>query len=449
MPRRTRQRAENGAPAPVRTPSGSFRLWIDLGKDPVTGKRVRRTVTAATVEECYAQAAKVRDSEAPLDTAQAQRQTVADYLRSWMEGRKRHHEVTTNSYYDQIIRTQIVPNIGSVRLRDLTVDHIERMLAKVAERGVKPSTANRSRRVMVTALKDAERRDLVARNVASLSKPLPERKSRRQLIPPEEVRRLLEATAGTRRYALYVIAATLGMRMGEILGLRWSDVDRTDRTLHIRGALKAGEDGSLVLGRTKNESSERTLPLIGMLVDVFTRREEEQNADRILAGDAWAYEGIGSDLVFTTRFGRPLTRNMVHKGLLTDLERTNRRGVEAAMARATGSPVRYPDVTDAWVASLTFSHPVTGEPFRSPTLDDLRSRVGIRRCSFHQLRHSAASYLAAQGVPPRTVADILGHSSTKTTLDIYTHADQGQIRAALERLGGIMPTEMSQTVVTP
>jgi integrase len=232
--------------------------------------------------------------------------------------------------------------------------------------------------VLRIALAQAERWALVLRNVARLvdGPRVPHRTV--VVLTPADARRALDAVRGDRLEALYTVALALGLRRGEALGLQWDDVDLDGRQLRVEAALQRVE-GELQRVETKTGRSRRMIVLPDICVAVLRTHRVRQVQDKLLAGSLWKETGF----VFTTRFGGPLDGDGVSRRLL-----------------------------------------------------QLLSRAELPRLRFHDLRHSAASLLLAQGVPARLVMDVLGHSQIGVTMNTYSHvipALEHQAAAAMDR----------------
>ena len=222
---------------------------------------------------------------------------------------------------------------------------------------------------------------LVARNAACLTvAPKLERK-RYSNLSPEESRQLLDTAQGDRLEAVYGVALSLGLRMGEILGLRWQDVDLERATLTVNQAIYRIAGKGLVTADPKTDRSRRALFLPDGVLRGLKAHRLRQLQERLAAGSRWQDRG----LVFTSSIGTPLEpRNLFRR-------------------------------------------------FKA-----LLSKAGLRDVRFHDLRHSAASLLIAQGVPMRAVMEVLGHSSISTTADLYTHLMPAMMRDVAEKMDAIL-----------
>lgn len=351
---------------------------VDLGRDGA-GNRRRVTVTGRTRAEARAKLAALRknaDSGLPVGD---QRVTVGEWLDQWLE----HlpvKSVNTRDNLEWAIRCHLKPALGAYRLRDLTADHVEAMLRERAEAKMSRSSMVRLHNVLNRALRAAERRGKVVRNVATLVD-VPDGPARlSRSLTVEQARLVLEGAVGDRLEALYVVGLMLGLRPGELLGLSWSSVDFDGGLLRVTQSLKR-ERGKLLIGDTKTPASRRVLTMPAPVVEALRAHKTRQTAER-LACRYWRDSG----LVFTTEIGSPLDPSNLRRG------------------------------------------------FRA-----LTRRAGIGDWHPHELRHSAVSILSASGVPMEQIADVVGHSGQRTTAAVYRHMIEPTVRAAvlpMERLFG-------------
>jgi integrase len=289
----------------------------------------------------------------------------------------------------------VLPALGKKRLTALSPADVRLLLARVAaartagrksqpeeERPVvSVRTVQQVHAVIRAVLSPAVREEIVGRNVAKLVQaPAPDHEE----IKPwtdAEARAFLSSARGHRLRALFVAALSLGLRRGELLGLRWVDIDFGAPQLRVSQTLQRVKGEGIVFGPPKSRRSRRVLTMPGILVQALKEHRAAQHRDRILAGSEWQESG----LVFTTATGRHVEP----------------RNLNTAFAR-------------------------------------LLARVDVRAIRFHDLRHTCATLLLARGVSPRRVMDILGHSQIAVTMNIYGHVipamqqeAAGQMDAAL------------------
>lgn len=364
-----------------RRPDGRYEVRIT---DPASGKR--RSLFGKTEEEALArlkQAHRAIDDGFGLADG---RVTLEGYLADWLTGARPKLRRTTAKRYEQLIRLQIVPHIGKVKLRALTPVHLRKLYAtlqtepRAGRRGnspLAPRTVGHAHRVIHAALEQAARDGLIGRNVASLVSPPKVPDAEMITLSAPQVRALLATAEGDKHEALIVLAVTSGLRQGELLGLKWADVDLDAGTLTVRRSLAPVASGELIFQEPKTARSRRTITLTRMAIAALKAHRVRQAEERLRA-IGWEPR----DMVFPDAIGRP----------------------------------QHPsNVSLDWRA--------------------LRGRAGLPASfRFHDLRHTAASLALAAGVPITTVSEMLGHKTTAITLSIYAHAVPGSQQAAADAM---------------
>jgi len=312
--------------------------------------------------------------------------TVRSYLDQWLESdiRPRRSDSTYETYRRFVVN-HLQPGLGHHRLTKLSPRHVRDFLNAKLASGETPHNVNYMRRVLTTALGRAVRDEVVARNVASLADTLPTDAFEGWPFTADEARRFLVAIKGERLETLFFTAISLGLRLGECQGLRWSDVDFGEGTISIRFQVK-NQHGIVTFGPLKTVSSRRMLPMPDWVAASLAHHRRRMLEDRLLAGRRW----VDLDLVFPSTIGTPFSESTVYAAFARILE----RGDILAVRERDQQPRR-----------------------------------------FHDLRHSTATLLGTMRVPDKIVQAILGHATIATTLDTYTHADIGGMRAALEQFG--------------
>ncbi len=395
---------------PVRGPR-----WIgqiDLGRDQ-HGKRRRARVYGETREAVSARLiALLHQHRNERRMVVTERETVGQFLTRWLADVAKH-SVRPSTYrsYEQLIRLHLVPGLGHLRLRDLTPAHVTWLLrekhtegrvprrpramraeseageqtaanaapnsAEAPRAGLSPRTVRMVRDVLRIALNQAVAWDLIAKNPAVAAKLPKLTRFRCEPLTAEQAKALIASLDAHTYRALFVVALTTGLRQGELLAVRWEDVDLEAGELRVRHTLQR-VDRAYRLLPPKTESSVRTVPLPDMTVEALRRHKREQAKARLLVGAEWA-NTLG--LVFTSPVGKPLDGvNVTHM-----LKR---------VLRAAKLPAQR----------------------------------------FHDLRHATASFLLVQGVQVKVVAEVLGHADTRTTANLYQHVLQSVKRDAADRL---------------
>ena len=300
--------------------------------------------------------------------------------------------------YDDLVRLHIAPVLGKKPLAKLTPAHVRAFLndklttpqpsRKKPKEGQEPEpgaplSARTVKHILVTlrgALDTATKDGLVPRNVAALVDPPRMVRREPQAFTPEQALRYIDAARDDRLEALFTAAVSIGLRQGEILGLQWKDVDLEAGALAVRHALQR-VNKRLALVEPKSVTSRRAIMLPRVLVSALCAHRTRQETERQWAGDRWQETGH----VFTSTIGTPLdARNVIRR--------------HRAILKAAGLP-----------------------PLR-----------------FHDLRHSAATLLLAQGVSPRYISDLLGHSQVSFTMQTYAHVLPHVQREVADKMDAIL-----------
>lgn len=351
-----------------RESDGKWCASVDLGF--VNVKRRRKVIYGKTRKEVADKLKALhRDQAAGLNIAPEQ-QTVAQYLDRWLDTIiTPHRRPKTAASYAQIVRLYLKPSLGQHQLAKLTPEHIQLMLNRLLEDGgvhgepLSTQTVHYVHSVFRRALNQALKWGSVSRNVAVLVDPPRVEKHTISVLTPEQGQLLLSTAAGHRLEALYTVALLLGLREGEVLGLRWSDIDFAAHTLRV-GQTVQRVSGRLLLAPPKTESSKRLLPLPMKVERALARHAERQEEERAAWGEGWNAAG----LVFPSEAGTPIEpRNLVRH-------------------------------------------------FKT-----LLQRADLPNIRFHDLRHECATVLISQGVHPRIVMEIMGHSQISVTMNTYGH----------------------------
>jgi integrase len=308
------------------------------------------------------------------------RLTVADYLDSWLAAYVNDElRPRTAESYRMMVRLYLKPHLGRIPLTKLEPDDVKSMLRKIAP-GRSATTVAYVRTVLRVALGRALKDQKVQRNVATLVDPLTRQAKTLTPLTVAQVRAFLDSVSGDRRAPLYMAAITLGLRQGELLGLRWSDVDLDGGGITIRNQLQR-LDGVPTLVPPKTEQSKRSLDLPASVVRALREHRVRQLEERLAAGRRWQ----DGDFVFTSTIGTPLDGiNVTH-------------GFQAALAAA-----------------------------------------GLPRQRFHDLRHACATLLLENGEDLAVVSKLLGHSSYTTTANVYAHLTRDMRRRAANTMDAIV-----------
>lgn len=348
----------------------AWALVLYLGRDPQTGKERQKWYSHETRREAQAHLNEILAAMQGGGWTPPAKTRLADYLERWLQdyaaGKVRG---TTLDSYQAIVRVHLTPALGHVPLSSLSAQAIQGYFSRKLQGGLSPATVRRHANILHKALACAVKWGLLARNPVDLTEPpKPERKEMR-VLDDEQVRLFLaEAKRSSPHYRLYFAALLTGMRQGELLALRWRDVDlalgvaSVQQTFYRLGA-------QMLFGPPKSAKARHTIALPAVLVKELRALRDEQEENRRLLGAA--YHDYG--LVFCQPDGKPLHGNNITQG-----------DVRRVLARA-----------------------------------------GLPHVRFHDLRHNHATLLLQQGEHPKIVSERLGHSGVGITMDTYSHVLPG------------------------
>ena len=297
----------------------------------------------------------------------------ADYLLEWLEIAKGRLAVATYSSYAAMIKKPVGPYFRqrNLTLRELEARHLQMFYSEMLRR-VTPNTVIHYHAVIHSALKYAVKTDMLVQNVADKVDRPKKNSFQPVFLSAEEMQKMFEALRGTKLELPVLVAAFYGFRRGEVLGLKWDAIDFERGTISVIRTVTTitldGKQTEIEQQSAKTKSSLRTLPLIGSFREYFLQVKEAQELNKQVCGNCYNYEYDG--FVFVDELGEQMRANY-----------------------------------------LTSAFP--------KFLED----HGLRRMRFHDLRHSCASLLLANGVPLKHIQEWLGHSDFTTTANIYAHLD--------------------------
>ena len=375
-------RRGNGEGSIYQRKDGRWVSVINLGYRE--GKRHRKYVYGETRSEVQKKLTRELNGQQLGLPATTERTTVKDWLTAWLQLQEPPaRKPKAYTAYENHVRLHLVPGLGHIRLTKLQPQDVREFMRDRASAGLSAKSIGHYRTTLSTALNMALHDGILARNVAALAKPPRIEKPELRVFTKSEALQFLQIVKGHRLEALFTVALALGLREGEVLGLRWQDVDLDRGTLTVIKALqrvkRPGEKKSkLELLEPKTPRSRRTIALPKMAISALRSHRQHQQNERRVSGDGWRDSGM----VFTTTIG-------------TMLDQRN-------LLRTFYGIINTPDPTDS-------------EP------DPQKKRKLLPKVRFHDLRHSAATLLLVQGVHPRLVMELLGHSSINVTMNTYSH----------------------------
>jgi integrase len=329
----------------------------------------RRTVYGKTRKEAADKLAKVLSDRTEGIVYDDENMTVREYLDRWLKGSV--YGSVRQSTYDRdtnLIQNHLLPALGGIKLKKLSSAHVQGFYRNRLDAGLSTSTVHKMHAILHKALSQALRWHMVPRNVTEAVRPPRPAPKEMSPLSPEEARRLLRATRGDRLEALYVLGVTTGMRQGELLALRWQDVDVKNSTVSVRRTLTRS-GGRIEIGEPKTKKSRRSIRLTSRAVEALEEHLKRQLQEIGILGDRYEDQG----LLFTTGTGRPINPSNL----------------------------------------------------RQRSFAQLLKKAGLPHIRFHDLRHTCATLLLSKGTHPKFVQELLGHATVAITLDTYSHVVPG------------------------
>ena len=293
----------------------------------------------------------------PKTNLDAENLTLETYLTEWLDEVKANKSLNTWRAWEAVVRPHIIPHIGAIRLVDVSPDHIRRLLQRLRGAGVGGRTLQLVRSTLHCALSTALKLELIHRNAAALVDTPKHKKRAVHILTVDEAKQLLEKSKGTPYYALFCLAITLGARQGELFALRWRDVNLDEGYLSINATLTADADGNLVPTPPKTKTSVRRVPL----------------------------------------------------------------SCEAARALRELKERDQPKEPDSYVFHAAEGGPIIKTNFIRRVFHPLLVAAELPMITFHSLRHVCVSLLLASGQNEKVIAGLVGHASTRLTMDVYAH----------------------------
>lgn len=305
---------------------------------------------------------------------------LAIFLEEWLEVKKTSIRPNTYSDYAYTARNHIGPILGKIKLCDLKPNHLQTLYTDELKKGKSARTVIGIHAVIHCALQHALKLGLVSRNVAdSVTRPKAPRKEMK-VLDQDQALRLIQQADGSRYQLLFWFAVTTGLRLGELFGIKWEDVNWQNRKIQIKRQVQRRK-GGLEFCEPKSETGRRVITLgkttISKLKDYYIVQQKEM----IEAGDKWK----NNDLIFCTSIGTPLEPANILKALKKCLQ-------------------------DA----------------------------GLPPIRFHDLRHTAATLMLLEGINPKIVQERLGHSDISLTLNTYSHVLPSMQEEAAEKMDELL-----------
>lgn len=305
--------------------------------------------------------------------------TMDDWSKEWLKEKLPTLRPWTAKTYQHVIQHYIVPELGRLPLTKITPDHITRFYRKLGER-LKPVTVHRVHRVLKTCLLHAIKKGYLDKSPLDKVTPPDRRSPKRATLSVADALRLLDWLKEHRptAYRAAFLAVFTGMREGEVAGLQWLDIDMENCVIRVERTRQRIQSNQDIIGPTKTEDSQRRIVVAQMVVDELKRWKEQQQA---VEQDTWSPDSF--------------------------------------VVRTPEGTVPAPA---AWGNSIRLA----------------RQALQLPNITFHDLRHTHATWLLESGVDLKTVSQRLGHTSITITADIYAHVTDAMQRKAVEQLEAML-----------
>ncbi|MET7752601.1 site-specific integrase [Micromonospora sp. NPDC005367] len=373
-----------------------YRFVIDVGRKP-DGKRDQKTYTYDTLKEARAERARIIADRAKGTFVRPDKKTVAELIDDWLAGKRNLGVGTRRTYADSLKHAR--GHIGHLEAQKVTKADIDSMVTRLLASGrrvgnvrstkLAPRTVNVMLTLLAAVFESAVAQGFLGRNVVKLAERPKQTTTEMQTWTADSAASFLQAVSGERLYAAWQFSL-YGLRRGEVLGLRWSDVDLVAKTITVQWS-RTSVAGEIVEKEPKTERGRRTLPLDDDLVDALTKLQLAQREEREAAGEAYA------------------------------------------------KPCRLADPVSGEVCAG--DHVVVdelGRPYRPEWYGDrfeaLAKRAGLPVIRLHDTRHTCGTLMHLRGVPTAVISAWLGHASAAFTMRTYVHSQDDALTGAGETL---------------
>ena len=378
----------NGEGSIRKRSDGRWEGRYTAGYNPETGKRITKNVLGKTQAEVKEKLAKAIEESKKLDIVRSDEYTVAEWLRLWYElYAKPNIRTAIANRYELIIEHYTIPRIGSVKLKELTTRHLQKLYKELMENGRidrksghgnpgLSSTTVRSLHLMLhNAFERAVKERLIPRNPTEDCIAPKIQKFEMQILQPEHIKEYLNAANARGLLPMFYLELVSGLRKGELTALLWSDLDIQNRTISVSKQYVKNPNGELTLSRPKTETSVRKVSIPQEAIDLLIA-EHDKHPD---------------------------------------------------------NPYMFPS-------------PITGEMYYPDSIVNLHKKIlkdaGLPHIRFHDLRHTFATLALQNGVDVKTVSSMLGHYDAGFTLRTYTHATRQKQDEAAQTMGSFMAQVM-------
>ena len=372
---------------------GAWEATVDLGRSP-DGKRQVRSFRGRTKQAALARRREALGKIARGEKLASSRMTVGAWIDHWLETTVAslvlHEQLKRSTAYSYrtLADEYVKPCVGSIPLDKFATEDVDAMTGRLRKAGYKPNTIRLARSLLRTALNAALRAGHIARNPVTNSVAPNVKSGKRATLDLDQVQALMSSLGDKTYGPLIEVALWTGMRKGELLALRWPEVDFEHGVAMVDATLGRITGEGLLRSLPKTDAARDTVPLVGSAIAAVRRQRSFQEAEQIRLGSRWR----GGDYVFHGPIGGPLDPSKASK---------------------------------EW--------------------NVIRDRLGLPKITFHDLRHTTATLLRDAGVPLEVISRVLRHSSITVTADVYTKVGQRLAATALEGFEAAMKGAAAQT----
>ena len=332
----------------------------------------------------------------------AQHMTLNTFFETWIKEFKENTvKANTLSVYMEIYKIHIAPSLGKLQVSSINKLMVQRLLNNMSKNGLSPNTLAKTKAILYSIFKEAMENRMISYNPCENITIRRDKTERRVLSLPEQ-QLLLEVLQGSRYETLCILGLSTGLRIGELSGLRWEDINFEEKTLTVERTYIYLHDvknhqmkDEFHSPKTKNSC--RTIRLLDSTLELLKQHKTAQEKEKAAAGAAWCPVKDGESLVFTTKTGSPV------------------RGLNVA------------ETLDGYVRKINKREKRLAE-------QENREPVIFERITPHTLRHTFATRAFESGIPPKVVQQILGHSSLEMTMDLYTHVTEDVQSKEIQKL---------------
>lgn len=369
----------------IRKRGSGYQIIVDLGRDPLTGKRKQKAQGGfKTKKEAEKALAELIIKIEKGEYFDSQKISMKEYLEKWLEIKKPLLKPTTYLFYERIVNNVLIPNLGKMQLDKLKPLHLQSFFTELLNRDdINSTTVKHYYTTLKTALNQAVKLQLIPSNPCDAIEPPKRAKSNKSILDLKHIFYILEYAQNNfeTMYIPLLLAITCGLRHGEILALKWSNVDLEKGLITITENAPIRINGENYVSTTKTSTGKRAVKLLPFTIPILKQHKRKQLENKLLFGKAY----INSDLVCCWPNGEEIRPDYITHTFKKILKKCN-----------------LPE--------------------------------NIR---FHDLRHTHATLMLLAGINPKAAAERMGHASTDFMLDTYSHLLPTIQDEAVEKLNNL------------